>query len=97
MKSLIDKPKPAAKRWLPVQRANALKVHGLGKRPEPEYISAEDLCIRWRLDRASIKYYCRKGILKPLYLTPRKMRFALAEIRRMEREAGVCQPGLVHA
>jgi hypothetical protein len=89
MKSLIDKPKPAAKRGLPVQRANVLKVQGIGKRAEPEFISAEDLCVRWRFDRASVKYYCRKGILQPHYLTPRKMRFAMTDIKRLEREAGV--------
>jgi hypothetical protein len=76
---------------MPTQRKNILRREGLGKPPEPEFITFDDLCIRWRVDRTSVKYYVRRKILTPYHLTPggKKIRFKLAEIKKLEADAGV--------
>jgi hypothetical protein len=74
---------------MPVHRANILKAEGIGRRPEPEYISFEDVCVRWRVDRTSVKYYIRKKILTPYHISARKVRFKLSEIKKIEADAGV--------
>jgi MerR-like DNA binding protein len=77
------------RRGLPVQRVNVLKRKGLGVPEPPPYLTGDELAYRWRVDRASIKYYVKKGILTPDRLTSRTFRFKLSDIERLEKEAGV--------
>jgi MerR HTH family regulatory protein len=84
---------PRATPGLPHQRVNALKVNGIGIKPDPELITAEELAYRWRVTQATLKYYVRRGLLKPVKLFSRRnVRFEFSEIRRIEAEAGVGHP-----
>ena len=94
---MTPKPKPKARKrpprqtdGLPLQRVNVLLAHGIGKEPEPEVLEGDELCYRWRMQRSTLRYYIRRGLLKPVkLLSSRRLLFSMEEIKRIERDAGL--------
>ena len=54
---------------------------------EERLISRRELAERWGISTESCKRYEQRGILKPVKLAPRLLRYPLSQILEIEREA----------
>jgi predicted site-specific integrase-resolvase len=53
----------------------------------PQFITRKQLAERWDVSIESLKRYERRGILRPVKIAPRVLRYAFEEIEAREREA----------
>jgi hypothetical protein len=57
-----------------------------------ELLTPQQLARRWRVTRLTLKRYRDAGRLRAIVFSPRSIRFALAEVLRVEKEASEKQP-----
>ena len=53
----------------------------------PQFITRKQLAERWDVSIESLKRYERRGILSPVKIAPRVLRYRFAEIEARETEA----------
>lgn len=67
---------------------------GINKHPLPQmkehYITRKQLAIRWNCSTETIKRKERSGYVKPFKFGQRFVRYRLADIEQLEREACAC-------
>ena len=75
-------------RGLPIPRVRALRrLGGLVPLPEPELLSMTETMWKLNICKATLKWYVKQGILHPVRLSARHLRYKRAELEQLLAEA----------
>lgn len=84
--SLKNKPE----RGLPKQRVDSLRrLGGLRSLPEPDLLTIPQTMWKLNVAKETLKWYVKQGILRPVRLSARRVRFSRIELERLVKEAGL--------
>lgn len=88
-KTKIEKPR-RLERGLPTTRVNVLRQQGgLRPLPEPDLLTIQQTMWKLSVGKEAIKWYVKQGILHPVRLSERRIRYSRAELERLLKEAGL--------